>query len=380
MLFLLAALACTDADKDSAADAAELPWSPPDGPGPYDVGFTTLEHVDARGKTLIIEVWYPAIQEDGVEPDAYEPTILTGDGVRDADPERIGAPWPLVAFSHGFGGIRFQSVFLTERLASHGFVVVAPDHNLNTLLDLDEDASAQVMLERPDDIRNAIDHIIDLSAADDALLGGMVDGPKEDVVYASTGHSFGAVTALTVGGGELNYQGLLDYCGGGGDSRACEYLDAIDPSVIYDYGANDPRAQVTIPMSPGIWYAFGGGGEGLAAVREPTILGGTLDDVTEYEAEILPTYEYLSSPKTLFTFADAGHYAFSDICRLAPILSDECGGVEDGFIDLDRAQYLTNILVTATLGVQLAGDDRYAPWLEAEAVAEFPEITMDSAR
>ena len=372
MLFLLAAIACNAPDADTAL--AELPWSPPDEAGPYDVGFTTIEHTDARGKTLIIEVWYPAIQEDGDEPDAYEPTILTGVGVRDAAPQAIGAPWPLVGFSHGFGGIRFQSVFLTERLASHGFVVVAPDHNLNTLLDLDEAASPQVMMERPDDIRNAIDHVIALSDGDDELLGGMVNGE----VYAALGHSFGAVTALTLGGGELDYQGVVEYCQSGEESRACQFLDGIDPSALSEHGASDPRAVVTIPMSPGVWYAFGGDGEGLASVREPSILGGTLDEVTEYDAEIRPTYERLSAPKTLYTFADAGHYAFSDICRLAPILSDECGGVEDGFIDLERAQHIANIVVTATLGVKLAGDDRYAPWLEADVLGGFPELSLDT--
>jgi predicted dienelactone hydrolase len=32
--------------------------------------------------------------------------------------------------------VRFQSYFLCEHLASHGFVVVAPDHIGNTTIDL----------------------------------------------------------------------------------------------------------------------------------------------------------------------------------------------------------------------------------------------------
>lgn len=196
-----------------------------------------------------------------------------------------------------------------------------------------------------------------LSEAGDALLP-----PAAETIYASTGHSFGAITALTVGGGELDYQGVVDYCAGGGGGTPCEYLDDIDPAEVADHGAADERAVVTVPMSPGVWYAFEG--EGLDAVRRPTVLGGDLDEVTEYEEEIRPTYEHLDSPKVLFTFFDAGHYAFSDICRLAPFLSEECGGVEDGYIDLERAQQITNTLVTATLGRDLVGDERY------EALAE----------
>lgn len=44
-------------------------------------------------------------------------------------------PFPLVVYSHGNGGLRYVSAFLTEHLASHGFIVVAPDHVGNTAID-----------------------------------------------------------------------------------------------------------------------------------------------------------------------------------------------------------------------------------------------------
>ncbi len=37
-------------------------------------------------------------------------------------------PWPLIVFSHGFGGCAKQSVFLTKYLADNGYIVIAPDH------------------------------------------------------------------------------------------------------------------------------------------------------------------------------------------------------------------------------------------------------------
>ena len=36
--------------------------------------------------------------------------------------------WPLLIFSHGFGGCAMQSVTLTRYLADHGYIVIAPDH------------------------------------------------------------------------------------------------------------------------------------------------------------------------------------------------------------------------------------------------------------
>jgi len=35
---------------------------------------------------------------------------------------------PLVLFSHGLGGCALQTIFFTEELARHGYVVAAPDH------------------------------------------------------------------------------------------------------------------------------------------------------------------------------------------------------------------------------------------------------------
>ena len=100
-------------------------------------------------------VWYPADPAPDAPKASYGPTTITGTAVRNAPPLR-GA-FPVVAFSHGLGAVRYQSPFLCERLASHGFVVVSPDHPKSTMFDLDEDALVEVFLERPDDLRYTVD-------------------------------------------------------------------------------------------------------------------------------------------------------------------------------------------------------------------------------
>ncbi|MEQ1738187.1 MAG: hypothetical protein ABL886_17515, partial [Rhodoglobus sp.] len=94
--------------------------------GPWQVGVMTIEVVDPARPTrpLTVEVWYPARPADGAELDQQLGIQLSA--VRRAAPEHRGAPFPLIGFSHGNSGIRFQSVYLTEHLASHGYVVVAP--------------------------------------------------------------------------------------------------------------------------------------------------------------------------------------------------------------------------------------------------------------
>ena len=51
-------------------------------------------------------------------------------------PCRTKGPFPLVVYSHGSGGQRYVSAFLTEALAARGFVVAAADHTGNTALDV----------------------------------------------------------------------------------------------------------------------------------------------------------------------------------------------------------------------------------------------------
>jgi len=120
--------------------------------GQYAIGTSVYELVDeARGRDLVVQVWYPAVRTDGspagITPrpdllaDAY--ASFTGlpatlfDNLRlirtHAIPELPVATdrstFPVVLVSHGPGvGNRSQSVFQLEALASHGFIAVAIDH------------------------------------------------------------------------------------------------------------------------------------------------------------------------------------------------------------------------------------------------------------
>jgi predicted dienelactone hydrolase len=104
------------------------------------VGVQTARLDDGRA----VEIWYPAAPETDdvgdvvdlrsflpaafleVAPEITVPTLATR-AVRDAEIRR-GGPFPVVFFSHGFGGFRQQSFDLTTHLASRGYVVVSTDH------------------------------------------------------------------------------------------------------------------------------------------------------------------------------------------------------------------------------------------------------------
>jgi predicted dienelactone hydrolase len=288
-----------------------------------------------------MEVWYPAqVEPPDTATDSRPPAA------RGRPLESSGAPYPLVAFSHGSSGIRYQSPFLTEYLASHGFVVVSPDHTRNTFLDNDPGAMVDVLVERPDDLRFSVDHLMGLSDT----AGNFWTGWVGDGSYGVVGHSFGAFTALVLGGGRWSPEGVEPWCEAhAADSQACDLIGSLPEDVLDGHGGPDDRVAVTVAMAPGVWYGFGVDGEGLAEVRRPLLLGSDADQILPYEAETRPTYERLSPPRALLTFEDAAHFApYSNLCEFFPGFSSECAGPPE-WVDPQWAQVQTRILVTAWL-------------------------------
>jgi predicted dienelactone hydrolase len=103
-------------------------------------------------------------------------------------------------FSHGNGGVRMQSTYLLTALASHGYVVAAPDHTGSTLRDINDPSDLSVgavlnsYLVRPVDLSFVIDHFAHA-------------GPKDPFFDAidlnaigAIGHSLGSISALRSAG------------------------------------------------------------------------------------------------------------------------------------------------------------------------------------
>ena len=95
----------------------------------FSVGYQVLDFKYLKGgqeQELTAAVWYPTASQ----PKSYKyggPT--SGNIAVNAAPLAKGGPYPLLVFSHGYGGSGLGSVFFTERLAARGWIVVAPDHH-----------------------------------------------------------------------------------------------------------------------------------------------------------------------------------------------------------------------------------------------------------
>jgi predicted dienelactone hydrolase len=222
--------------------------------GPFPVGVRTASPGRA-GRTLPIEVWYPAADayagQDLADPTRDRYDLIPGfppmeqDAVRDAA-DRAGR-FPLVAFSHGYGGHRRQSTFLCTHLASHGYVVAAVEHTGNTMLEImqlvlslqaggtapaPEETLREFAVLRPADVTFAIDHVL---ASD---LGARVDAERIGVA----GHSFGGWTTLTVTARDPRIRAALPLAPAGGSSPLP--VDALAAAVDFAWGREVPTLYV----------------------------------------------------------------------------------------------------------------------------------------
>ncbi|HVP31628.1 MAG TPA: dienelactone hydrolase family protein [Myxococcota bacterium] len=206
--------------------------------GPHPVGVRSFEPTDAaRGRTLPLEVWYPAAEAHrgaDLSPetqDTYQVLALFPGApqaaVRDAEPAPLPrGRAPVVVFSHGFGGHRRQTTFLCTHLASHGYVVAAPDHVGNTVADMMQtfmDVQAGKPLPDPDALLGSMiaARPADASFVLDWLLGGGAAGVSELADAARvgiSGHSFGGWTTLVTASRDPRVRAALPLAPAGGAS------------------------------------------------------------------------------------------------------------------------------------------------------------------
>jgi predicted dienelactone hydrolase len=270
----------------------------PFGRGPFPVGVRSTDlHDPTRDRTLPTEIWYPAGAahrgQDLTEATQDEYSILIGlpgvrqEAVRDAAP--AAGRFPLVIFSHGYSGHRRQSTFWTTHLASHGYVVVAPDHTGNTTKEIIEQTLAaqsgkavpslldnitSSTTQRPDDARFVLAQMLDGGAGS---LAPPIDG--EHVGMA--GHSFGGWTTLTTVRREPRIRAAVVLAPAGGFAPA----------------APNPLAETVE----------------LAWEREvPTLfLAAALENVLSPES-VVDLYERTRDPKRMLVLENADHFHFCD--------------------------------------------------------------------
>jgi predicted dienelactone hydrolase len=355
------ALAATGAmGNASAARPPRLDGRPraPDLAGRYAVGRTTFEVVDqARAnRRLTVDVWYPAPRES---VGGLPKSVINVISIPFPSPTAYAEPpvarhgvFPLVVFSHGSGGFRYQSWFLMEHLASHGFIVASPDHAGNTAADGIFGVSEPLVVaqrNRPLDVSLVISHMLRRGRTHRDLFEGHVRRSRVAVV----GHSLGGFTAI---------------------ANAVGWSDV--PS--------DPRIDAIVAIAPDT-SSFTDGQ--LAAIDVPSLwLGGTNDVSVPLDPSTTRAWSLLRRlPRWRIDIRGAGHSSFTNSCellwilvpvvppnRLGPLVTRAKEACGPDLLPIDVAHRVTNATTVSFLKLVLDRDVRSRAYLGRAYLGRFP--------
>lgn len=241
-----------------------------DQPGPFQAGFrsweVTYEPTPGEApRTILMNLWYPTNDEEGYSA-AYQNIFrddLAFDEAVPAAPIHDGG-YPVLVHSHGFRGYGGNSSAVMRYFASHGWVVIAPDHTDNTIFEDDPLPTAHYY-HRPKDISRALDEL------DSVDLPGT---PLTDRVLMS-GHSFGIYTTWSLAGATYDEAEIRRRCSEGDiPSGSCTEAEITTLAA----GFRDPRVVAGIPMAGGFSWFFGDNGYNAASVPM-FLMTGSDDDV-----------------------------------------------------------------------------------------------------
>ena len=309
---------------DAAGGAADASVDVAASPASYAVGVLALETEGAAKRTLPITVWYPAAPGGSGDAATYYAGLLPSPGGARMNVPPAKGPFPLIVFSHGHQALRDQSFFLTEALAAQGYVVIAPDHAGNTMLDFDPTlfdlntmTFGAMFLYRPRDISATIDRILQPRPEDPPWLTGLVDAQQIGMM----GHSFGAWTSLAVAGALVAPVSGLPDCATATVDPICKAIVELQLGAP-PWNLGDPRVKVAIPLA----HCFGAHftAASLKNLKIPILLqAATGDGVCNYQKEALPMQAALGDPHALLSIQGGTHVSFSNLCDLPPTMAPE---------------------------------------------------------
>jgi len=363
----------------SGGSTSATPQPLPDRSGIYAVGHETVAITDSSsGKVITADLWYPAV--DGATGTATRYALLPT-AYFDSKVAIEGAPintmgnFPFVVYSHGSGGQSFVASFLTEDIASHGYVVLSANHDGNTAADqlLGRSVSQdQNDFLRPTVVKTLIDWATaqssgagssTLSPSSYPKLKGAIDPNRIGLV----GHSYGGYTVLATAGGHSGPAGTI---------------------------APDPRIKAVVGQAP---YTRRLSDSELAGIKIPVMLMvGTKDITTPLELDSQRPFDLISGPPVvLVVMTDAAHQSYTDVCMYldeipklpdAPALvataikvqaAEGCG---PEFMPYARDMELSSGLTVAFLNEFVAGTPD-AKWFDGTtSTLSAPDLTITIKR
>jgi dienelactone hydrolase len=321
--------------------------------GDAPVGVQTLALADPTRQNsagtgpreFAVEVYYPstAAAVAGVPRDVVQilgVELFPTPTYRDV--ARAAGTFPLVVYSHGSGGVRFENLVLAVHLASHGYIVVAADHPGDTLLDPGGDMTA-VLTDRPKDVSFLIDRFLAFDEESGNFFAGATDGDH----IGATGWSYGGYTALALAAGGFSLGTFTD-----------PRVKAIIPL--------DGSAQVFDPDVPALYSTIG---------IPVLLLGGSFSDFIAPRLQQM--FDGLSTGPTVVgygNFLRAAHSSFADNCEVPEALRGKPAACEPEFLPWRHVRHVEDYLALNFFDATLRGSTEALARLDPAALADVEEL------
>jgi predicted dienelactone hydrolase len=375
------AVMLTGATSSSMALVPSVPG--PDAPqlarlGSSKVGFRTIALVHQKQPDLLgadpvtgrvplipralkVDLWYPANARPGAATMTYSASLygeppkpsvrfsVRGLAVSNAAP--AGRGYPLVILSHGYSNAPAVMTWLTENLASKGYVVAAIHHEDPNPYVISAEKRAAPNYNRPVDIAF-------VAGALRQQLGGLIDPAQ----LALIGYSQGGYGVLAAGGAGLDPNGPnMDLVAGGWMKRIARGApQAAEGKVL------GVKAIVALAPAGGLPRSAWGT-DGLLDIKAPMLLiQGDADPVVDYKTGALAVFANArNSDRYLLTYQQAGH---SIALNPAPaeMRSNlwDIDWFEDPIWRQDRVNAINLHFITAFLAVHLRGEPDMRSFLD----------------
>lgn len=281
-------------------------------PEPGLINFT----YDAAHRARLVQamVWYPAASGGYIEEVGGNAVFKGVMARRNAHPQP--ARHPLILLSHGSGGNPANLGWLAGRLASSGFIVVAPAHQGTTSADSTPESTLLVW-ERTADMAALLDRLLESPS-----LGQLIDTRS----ITAIGFSLGGHTALALAGARSHVQEIARFCDENPEFPSCIWLDqgsagipghadlhAID-EARFSARMTEPRVTRFVAVDPAFTPAYD-----TASLQEIAIPGmilslGVGNDVpAAIRTEMMEPH----MPGTVFErIAGANHFSFLGDCKM----------------------------------------------------------------